>query len=129
MNQQTLTTRPPATSTPTPPTPAGLAWNMLVEANPSLQSWERSAATAGARNMGWWIKWATTSRYLMVDISQAIAGDAPEAFHQALTVARAKIRETFEAARLVHCGPEQRNHVKGNVDRQRRSAAFRTAKR
>ena len=103
MTEQTLTPRPPATSTattstPTPPTPPGAPWSALVQANPSLQSWERSAATAGSRQLGWWCRWATGSRALLSDVAQAIgAGQSDEVFHQALTVARKQIKASFEA--------------------------------
>ena len=105
MTEQTLTPRPPATSTattstPTPPTPPGAPWSALVQANPSLQSWERSAATAGSRQLGWWCRWATGSRALLSDVAQAIgAGQSDEVFHQALTVARKQISEAFEAGK------------------------------
>jgi len=99
MTEQTLTTHSPATSTASTATyPPGLAWTTLTAANPSLRSWERSAATAGSRQLGWWCRWATGSRALLSDVAQAIgAGQSDEVFHQALTVARKQIKASFEA--------------------------------
>jgi hypothetical protein len=99
MTEQTLTTHSPATSTASTATyPPGLAWTTLTAANPSLRSWERSAATAGSRQLGWWCRWATGSRALLSDVAQAIGpGQSDEVFHQALTVARARISEAYQS--------------------------------
>ncbi len=106
-----------------------VTWQALTLANPSLQSWERSAATAGSRGLSWWLRWATGSRYLMVNVRTAIGDDDSDGFHEALDVARRHVREMFEAARLVHPGHETLRHVQANNDRRRGSAANLIAKR
>ena len=58
----TTDTYAPAVTTYAPPTP--LTWQALTLANPSLLSWERSAAAAGAKQLGWWCRWASDSRIL-----------------------------------------------------------------
>jgi hypothetical protein len=86
-----------ATLTPTPPVPPGLAWTTLTAANPSLRSWERSAATAGSRGLSWWVRWASTSPQLKTDVSAAVGHGAPvEAFRQALDLARRQIAEAYQ---------------------------------
>jgi hypothetical protein len=87
----TITTYIPAA------TPA-VTWSTLVEANPSLRSWERSAASAGSNGYGWWLRWAESSRYLRVDVSAAVFGDG-DAFHAAMATARRHLAEVFQAAR------------------------------
>ncbi len=61
---------------PAPTTyPPGVTWSALVQTNPSLASWERSAASAGSNGYAWWLRWALASRYLRVDVSAAV-GDS-----------------------------------------------------
>ena len=80
--------------------PSGVTWTTLPVANPSLRSWERSAATAGAAGLAWWPRWAWQTPLLRREISEVIGhGAPPEAFHEALTVVRSKISEAFEAGR------------------------------
>jgi hypothetical protein len=112
MTEQTLTTRPPATYTPTPPVPPGAEWEALCEANPSLRSWERSAATAGSKQLGWWLRWAWQTPLFRRDINLAVGRDATdEVFFAALDVARRKIRETFEAGRVAAEQAKERERV------------------
>jgi hypothetical protein len=118
MTEQTLTTRPPATSTatatPIPTVPPGAGWCALVQGNPSLRSWERSATTAGAAGLAWWVRWASGSRYLLADVRAAI-GDS-DGFHEALTVARTRISEAYQAGVVAREQAEER--TKADARRQ-----------
>ncbi len=90
------------TATYVPPTVQhAVTWQALTLANPSLQSWERSAATAGSKGLWWWRAWAMGSGFLSRDVREAIGGhDAPaEVFWAAMATAQRRVWETFEAAR------------------------------
>ena len=95
------TTDPPASpATPIPTTyPPGLAWTTLTAANPSLRSWERSAATAGSRGLSWWVRWASGSPLLRSDVSKATGSETVEAYHEALAIVRRRIVESFDEGR------------------------------
>jgi hypothetical protein len=88
-----------ATLTPTPPLPPGLAWTTLTAANPSLRSWERSAASAGSRGLAWWCRWASGSPLLRGDVSKAIGSASDETFWASLAVVRRRLAESFEQGR------------------------------
>ncbi len=100
-----------------------VTWQALTLANPSLQSWERSAATAGSRGLWWWPSWCFASGVLRSDVSHAIEPDAPpEAFWAALAVARQRISEVFHeeerAAKVArHVNPIATDHPKPGFQR------------
>jgi hypothetical protein len=84
---------------PPAPTSTLLTWATLVEANPSLRSWERSAATAGSKGLVWWCRWASSSGQLRRDVSDAVGHEArPDVFYSALGIAQRKISDTCQAA-------------------------------
>jgi hypothetical protein len=122
MTEQTLTPRPPATSTattstPTPPTPPGAPWSALVQANPSLQSWERSAATAGSRGLSWWPVWAYASGQLRRDVAEAVGSEAPpDVLWSAIGIVQRKISEAYDQGRQAAQQAEER--TKAELRRQ-----------
>jgi len=70
----------------------------LTMANPSLESWLRSAVTAGSRQLGWWPSWAFHSGSLRADVSHAVGHEASgEMFWSAMATVRERIAESFEA--------------------------------
>jgi hypothetical protein len=90
MTQATMTT-----STPAAPSITSITWEDLCGRNGSLESWLRSATVAGSKGLGWWVRWASDSRALKSDINLAVA--TATVFHEALTVARSKISEAYQA--------------------------------
>ncbi len=106
----TTDTYAPAVTTYAPPTP--LTWQALTLANPSLLSWERSAAAAGAKQLGWWCRWASDSRILRADISHAIGQEASsEVFWSAMGIVQGKLREGYQAGVTARQQAEEREAV------------------
>jgi hypothetical protein len=100
VNQATSTISTTSSPTPIPTVPPGAAWAALTVANPSLRSWERSAATAGSRSLSWWPKWASGSPLLRQDVSRAIGHEAPpDVFWSAMGIVQRKISDTYQVAR------------------------------
>ena len=80
--------------------PPGATWAALLAGNPSLESWLRSAATAGAAGLAWWCRWASQTPLLRMEISKAIGHDTPpDVYHQAVAAVRSKISEAYETGR------------------------------
>lgn len=87
------------------PDPRSPTWENLVEANPSLQSWLRSAPVVGGQGLLWWPPWARGSNGLHADVAKAVgSGATRQAFCEAMSVAWWKINEAFQAAPHVNHG-------------------------
>lgn len=56
-------------------TPAAITWDQLVQVNSSLDSWAKSAASAGAQGIKWWLPWAEQSQALRNDLNHSLAFD------------------------------------------------------
>jgi hypothetical protein len=97
------------TTTPIPTAPPGLSWSALVQGNPSLASWLRSARQAALNGMSHWLRWANTSTQLKSDVSAAVGhGATVETWRQALDLARQKIAEAYQEGQAAREQAEER---------------------
>ncbi len=84
--------------TTTPTTPAAPpTWTELATANPSLLSWERSAASAGRQGLCGWSSWMQGCAFLRGDVHHALPTNATAAeFTAAWKIAAKHLSEIFD---------------------------------
>ncbi len=89
-----------------------LTWSALCDRNPSLRSWQRSAAAAGARRLSWWLQWAAGSSALRRDVSEAVGASATTGeFWEAHAVAMRQITEAYQAGVTAAAQAQERETV------------------
>ncbi len=85
------------------------AWTELAAANHSLDSWERSAASAGKQGLHDWAKWMLGCAFLRGDIHHALPTNAtPSEFTAAWKVATKHLTEVFDRERRKAFPPARR---------------------
>ncbi len=94
------------------PDPRSPTWENLVEANPSLQSWLRSAPVAGGRGLLWWPQWAAGSSALRRDVSAAVGASATtREFWEAHGVALQQITAAYDQGRQAAAQAQERTRA------------------
>ncbi len=89
-----------------------LTWSALCDRNPSLRSWQRSAAAAGARRLSWWLQWAAGSSALRRDVSEAVGASATtREFWEAHGVALQQIAAAYDQGRQAAAQAQERTRA------------------